>query len=513
MPPHAASDAAAPTKGRPGLTMLAALAGLFITLLDVTVVNVALPTIRDDLDTSFTDLEWIANAYLLALGVFIVTAGRLGDIHGHRRIYVLGVVTFLAGSLICGLAGDITVLHAGRVVQGIGGAVVIPLTLAIIYTNFDGPLRARGIMLWGAVGGLATALGPLIGGFLVQHIGWESIFLVNLPIGAVVIAATLMAVEDKRRPENEPRPPMDVLGLLSISIALFCLNLALVNGHGWGWTSGRVLGLLAAAVVMLVAFLVVEARSASPIMDLSWFRRPSFGGSAVAGFLLGAGMFSIIFYLSIYLQNGLHLSAQATGVRLLPLTLMLIVGAPLGGRLVAKSGPRVALGATLALMAVGIALFTLIDPDGDAGSWVRLLPGMLVCGLATGVAMPIVSELTVSTAPQNQVGVASSVGTMLRQVGNAMGVAIMGTLMSIQINQAEDEVTGLRKAGTLTPDAARHIGGRAVAHALQHAAWYGAAVTLLAALLVFRFVSSRPPAAEPPAQPKDDVRLPAYTQR
>ncbi|KUJ69305.1 hypothetical protein ACZ90_13290 [Streptomyces albus subsp. albus] len=506
MPKHAASAGAVPARGRPGLTMLAALAGLFITLLDVTVVNVALPTIRTELDTSFTDLEWIANAYLLALGVFIVTAGRLGDIHGHRRIYVLGVVTFLAGSLICGLARDITVLHAGRVVQGIGGAVVIPLTLAIIYTSFDGPLRARGIMLWGAVGGLATALGPLIGGFLVQHVGWESIFLVNLPIGAVVIAATLVAVDDARRPAGEPRPPLDVQGLISVSAALFCLNLALVNGHDWGWSSGRVLGLLGAAVVMLGVFLAVETRSAHPIMDLSWFRRPSFGGSTVAGFLLGAGMFSIIFYLSIYLQNGLRLSAQATGVRLLPLTLMLIVGAPLGGRLVAKAGHRVALGATLALMAVGIALFTLVDPDGGADSWVRLLPGMLVCGLATGVAMPIVSELTVSTAPQNQVGVASSVGTMLRQVGNAMGVAVMGTLMSIQINRADDEITRLRAAGTLTPGAARHIGGRAVAHALQNAAWYGAAVTLLAALLVLRFVSGRTSAAAPLTPSQEEVR-------
>ncbi|GGO79904.1 MFS transporter [Wenjunlia tyrosinilytica] len=491
--------------GKPGLTMLAALLGLFIALLDVTVVTVALPTMGTDLDASFSDLEWVANAYMLALAVFIVTAGRLGDIFGKRRIYTIGVTIFLVGSLACGAAGKfslfgwshIAMVHAGRVVQGVGGAVILPLTLAIVYSAFEGRTRTLGIMLWGAVGGLATALGPLVGGLLVDNAGWEWIFLVNLPIGIIVIAAALAGMGDGDRAAvpASGRRPLDLPGLLTVSGSLLCLNLALINGAGWGWTSGRELALFAGSAVLLGAFLAVESRSSAPIMDLSWFRRPSFGGSVMAGFLLGAGMFSALFYVSIYLQNGLGMSALDTGLRLLPMTLMLMLGAPMGGRLAAKVGARNALVAAFVLMAIGIALFTLIDPDGDKGSWTLLLPGMLLTGLTMGIVMPISSELTVAAGPQDQVGVAASAGTMFRQVGNAVGIAVMGALMSSKTDAAAEAAVRMKKAGTLTPDALAALKQTAVTEGMKNGSWYAAAVTLAAAALVLFFVRDLKPAA------------------
>jgi predicted MFS family arabinose efflux permease len=230
-------------------------------------------------------------------------------------------------------------------------------------------------------------------------------------------------------------------------------------------------------------------------MDLGWFRRPSFGGSVLAGFLLGAGMFAAIFYLSIYLQSGLGLSALQTGVRLLPLTLTLMLGAPVGGRMVARFGVRSSLAAAFALMAVGLALFTLIDPHGDRGSWTLLLPGMLITGLTLGIVMPISSELTVAAAPQDQVGVSASAGTMFRQVGNAVGIALMGALMSTQADSAQQAADRLRQAGTLNPQTAASLQQAAVTHGMQHGAWYAAGVTLAAALLVLVFVRDLKPAA------------------
>ncbi|MFG2718818.1 MFS transporter [Streptomyces sp. NPDC048416] len=501
--------AAGPPKA--GLTMLAALLGLFIALLDVTVVTVALPTIGTDLHASFSDVEWVANAYLLALAVLIVTAGRLGDIFGQRRIYLIGVVVFLLGSVICGAAGHITafgwshitMLHAGRVVQGLGGAVIMPLSLAIVYSSFEGKKRALGIMLWGAVGGIATALGPLVGGLLVEHAGWEWIFFVNLPIGLVVLVTAMAGMNGSRRTVAARSGALDLPGLITVSGSLLCLNLALIRGGDAGWTSGSECALFAGSAALLVLFVVVESRSSHPIMNMSWFRRPSFGGSVMAGFLLGAGMFSVIFYLSIYLQNGLGLTAQETGVRMLPMTLMLIVGAPLGSRLVAVFGARKALAAALTLMAVGIALLTLADPSGDAGSWTRLLPGMLVTGLTLGVAMPVSSGLTVAAAPQDQVGVAASAGTMFRQVGNAVGIAVMGALLSARTDAAGEHVQRLASAGTLTAGEAKALRQAAVTHGVQNGVWYAAGVTLVAAVLVLIFVRDTQQAAPGANQPTD----------
>lgn len=511
--------------GRTGLMLLAALLGLFIALLDITVVNVALPTIREDLDATLSDLEWVANAYLLALAVFIVLAGRLGDLYGRRLVYGIGLAVFVAGSAICGLADRldglgveaITVLHAGRTVQGLGGAVILPLTLATIYAGLTGRNRAIGLMLWGAVGGLATALGPVIGGVLVEHVSWQAIFLVNLPLGLIALAAGIAGIPGHRRPvDTYGRPlrtPLDIPGLVTISASLLLLNLALIEGSDWGWSSAGILSLFGGATLTLVLFLVVEGRSRAPIMNLSWFRLPSFGGGVFAGLLLGAGMFSIIFYISIYLQNGLGMSAQEAGVRLLPMTLILIAGAPIGGKLASALGVRVTLAAAFTLMAIGIALFTRIDPGGQADSWRLLIPGMLVTGLCLGMIMPIVSEIPVAAAPADQHGVSSSVGTMFRQVGNSIGIAVMGALLSTKIDAATSTAGELGRSGGLTPAVAAELKQVAITEATQNMAWFAAAVSVTAAVVVLIWVRDpEPPApsADPLTQPEAPSRTVAW---
>jgi EmrB/QacA subfamily drug resistance transporter len=503
-----------PATGRPGLILLASLLGLFIALLDVTVVNVALPTIREDLGASLGDLQWVANAYLLALAVLIVTAGRLGDVYGQRKIFIIGVAVFVVGSLLCGAAKDltlfgsshITVLHAGRVVQGLGGAVILPLSLAMIYSSFTGRMRALGVILWGAVGGVATAIGPLIGGWLVEDVNWQSIFLINAPLGLIAIAAAALGLGGRRPAAAGARRSLDVGGLVTISAALLCLNLALINGEDWGWTSGRTLALFGGTVVLTVLFLVVESQVAQPIMTLSWFRRPSFAGSVVAGLLLGAGMFSFMFYLSIYLQNGLHLTAMETGVRMLPMTVILIAGAPTGGILAKKLGVRAVLTGTFLAMAASLALFTRLDPEGDAGSWTLLLPGMLVGGFCLGVIMPMVSELTIAAGPDDQIGVSSSVGTMFRQIGNSIGIAIMGALLTAQINQATDDTKALVASGKATPATIAHLQSATIGHATEHMAWFGAtlcaAAAVLTLLMVRNLAKPATDAADPNAVPQ-----------
>jgi EmrB/QacA subfamily drug resistance transporter len=481
---------------RPGLLLLAALLGLAVTLLDITVVTVALPTIKTSLHTSLADLEWVANAYLLTLGVFIVVAGRLGDVYGRRGVFATGLVVFVLGSAICGLADKLTfgsvsainILHAGRVIQGFGGAMIIPLSLALIYAGFEGKKRTMGIMLWGAVGGLATALGPLVGGVLVSNVNWQSIFMINLPLGAIALIATLVGV-GKMAPARTAdgkrvRASLDLPGLLTVSAALLLLNLALIEGASWGWGSSRIVGLFVGAGVLLALFLVVESRVREPIMHLGWFRRPGFGGSISAGFLLGAGMFSMIFYLSLYLQNGLRMSAEGAGLRLLPLTAMIIFGAPLGGRLAAKLGMRTMLTFAFALLGVGIALFTLVDPHGDAGSWTLLLPGMLISGLCMGMIVPSISEVTIASAPPDQYGVASSLATMFRQVGNSVGIAVMGAVLSAQTTSAKSvPIHSAAQAATVQQEA--------ITTAIRNMSWFAVAASALAAVAVVAFVRTK----------------------
>jgi EmrB/QacA subfamily drug resistance transporter len=400
--------------------------GLFMALLDVTIVNVALPTIGKDLHASFADLQWVVNAYSLALAVFLVTAGRLGDLFGRKRLFMVGLGVFSLGSLCAALAGSfpleglspIQMLLCARVLQGIGGAVMLPLALAIIAATFQGRERGLAIGIYGGVTGLATALGPVIGGILVEKVSWQSIFSLNVPIGFIGMALCLWAVTESFD-RSAPRW-VDLYGLVTLSVSLFCLVLALIQGSdpGKGWISPPILTLFAIAAAAMVAFVVGELRLKHPMVDPRLFKNASFTGAAIVAFTLSAGMFSLFFFLTLYLQNYLGFSALDAGVRFLPLSGLILVVGPLAGAFSDRLGSKV-------IMGVGIAILIVA---------VLLLPAFILGGLGSGLVSPQVPTVAVGTVSRDRAGMASGVNGACRQVGAAFGIALLGAILTNQYN-------------------------------------------------------------------------------
>lgn len=424
--------------------------GLFMALLDVTIVNVALPTIGNDLKASFADLQWIINAYALALAVLLVTAGRLGDIFGRKRVFMLGLGLFSLGSLLCALAGGIQlgglaridVLIGARALQGIGGSIMLPLSLAIISNTFHGAQRGAAIGIYGGVTGLATALGPLVGGILVDRVIWQSIFYLNVPIGIVGILLTAWAVRESRD-ERAPRT-IDVFGLVTLSVALFCLVLALIqaNDADKGWTSPYILTLFAVAAVALVVFVVGELRLRHPMVDPRLFRVPSYTGAAIVGFTLSAGLFSLFFYLTLYLQNFLGFSALEAGIRFLPLSGLVLVTAPLAGAFTHRIGAKPIMVVGMLALVLSVVLMTRISPTDTQTDWLVLLPAFILGGLGNGLVNPPVADVAVGTVPRERAGMASGVNGVCRQVGTAFGIALLGALLTNQYNaEVHDKVS------------------------------------------------------------------------
>jgi len=416
--------------------------GLFMALLDVTIVNVALPTIQRSLHAGFADLQWVVNAYAVALAVVLVTSGRLGDIFGRKRIFMAGLGAFTLGSLLCALSGDITIggishinlLLYARAFQGIGGSVMLPLSLAIISSTFQGKQRGTAIGIWGGVTGLATAIGPLVGGVLVQKVNWQSIFYLNIPIGVVGILLTAWAVRESRD-ERAPRS-IDVFGLVTITASVFCLVLALIQGSDKGWGSTYILTLFGVAIVALTLFVVGELRIRNPMVDPRLFTNASFTGAAIAGFTLSAGLYVLFFFLALYFQNSLGFSALDTGLRFLPLSGLVLIGAPLSGALTGRLGPRPLLVGGLALLTIAVALMTRISPRGTADDWVVLLPAFIIGGIGNGLVNPPISTITVGTVERARAGVASGANGLCRQVGAAFGIAFLGALLTSRYNDA-----------------------------------------------------------------------------
>ncbi|HEX5548428.1 MAG TPA: MFS transporter, partial [Ktedonobacterales bacterium] len=401
--------------------------GLFMALLDVTIVNVALPTIGDDLNASFADLQWIINAYALALAVLFVTAGRLGDIFGRKRIFMIGLGLFSLGSLLCALAGSIQlgtlapidVLIGARALQGIGGSIMLPLSLAIISNTFYGRERGAAIGIYGGVTGLATAIGPLVGGILVEKVSWQSIFYLNVPIGAIGILLTAWAVRESRD-EQAPRS-VDVFGLVTLTITLFCLVLALIqaNDADKGWTSPYILILFAISAIALIIFVVGELRLRNPMVDPRIFLIPSYTGAAIVAFAISAGLFSLFFFLTLYLQNFLGFSALDAGIRFLPLSGLVLVTAPLAGVLTHRLGAKPILFVGMAVLTIAVLLMTRISPTDTQTDWLVLLPAFVLGGLGSGLVNPPIADVAVGTLPRERAGMASGVNGVCRQLGIA----------------------------------------------------------------------------------------------
>ncbi len=422
-------------------TLIAVCFGTFMLLLDITVVNVALPDIQQSLHSSFADLQWVIDAYALTLAAFLLTAGVVGDTFGRRGVYAIGLGIFTLSSLLCGVSTSSLMLNLARGAQGIGGAVMFATALALIAQAFSGKERGTAFGVYGAVVGGAVAVGPLIGGAITSGIGWRWIFFVNLPIGAVAVVMTLTRVQPSKDPTGRA---IDWIGFLAFSASLFMLVFALVQGNAKGWTSPVILGALVGSGACMVAFLVAELVQKDPMLDLSLFKRPAMVGVSLGSFTLSASIFAMFLYLTIYLQEVLGYGPFAAGLRFLPITMLSFLVAPVAGKLTIRVKSRYLMGLGLLLVAFGCDLMTHVHADS---SWTVLLPGFIVAGIGVGITNPVLASASVSVVPPQRSGMASGSASTFRQVGIATGIAGLGAVFLSQIRPNTTSVLASTPAG------------------------------------------------------------------
>jgi EmrB/QacA subfamily drug resistance transporter len=413
-------------------TLAAMCFALFMVMLDNTVVNVALPSIRDDLRTSIAGLEWTVNAYTLAFGVLLVTGGRLGDIFGRRRVFLMGVVLFAGSSLFIGFSQSSAWLISGRAIQGVGAALMMPATLSIITNAFPPHERGKAIGTWAGVSALALAIGPVLGGLLVEHVSWQSIFFINLPVAAGAIAVTLFATHESR--DETVVPKVDSAGIAAITVGLTALTLALVEAGSWGWGSWRILALFAVSAAGLIAFARIEQRVKVPMVDLAFFGSRTYLGTNIVAFVVSFAMLGMFFFLTLYMQDVLDYSPLDAGIRFLPTTLMVIVVAPIAGRLTDSIGPRPLITAGLALVASSLLWQSFLTPTSGFDF---LLPGFVLMGIGIALVMSPMSTAAMNAVDQSKAGVASGILSMSRMVGGTLGVAVLGTFIGQTTSQAD----------------------------------------------------------------------------
>ena len=435
------TPAARPTRN-PWVILAVLCLGLFMILLDGTIVNIAIPHIQTAFDTSFSNIEWVMNAYILAFAVLLVTMGRFGDLWGRRRLFVGGMVLFTLGSLACGLAPSIYLLIAFRVVQGIGGAAMMPSTLSIIADVFPAGKRGAAMGVWGGVSGLASGLGPVLGGVIIQYVTWPSvagswrwIFLVNIPVGIVGVILALRLVPESKNPTAVQT--LDLPGVALISASLFCLTFALIEGQSYGWTSAPILGLLAGAIVAFGIFYRREHRVSQPLIDFSLFRSLNFAAGNATGLLLSAAMMGAFFTIPIFLQSVLGFSAIKAGLVMAPMSVIIIIAAPVAGVLSDRVGSKWIVAAGMFILAFGLGWMAGLVPgvekiSPDTTSLSLLVP-FLLSGVGIGLAVAPVTSAVMATAPKERVGNASGVLSTMRQVGSLMGIAILGAVLQNQV--------------------------------------------------------------------------------
>jgi EmrB/QacA subfamily drug resistance transporter len=400
----------------------------FMLLLDITVVTVAVPAIQSDLGASLSSLQWVIDAYALTLAAFLLVAGSIGDRVGRRRVFSVGFGIFTVASLLCGVAGDPTVLNLARGLQGIGASAMFATTLALIAQEFEGRERAAAIGAWGATVGSAIAIGPLVGGLLTDGLGWQWIFFINVPIG---ITAVVLAERKLVNVTATDRQPLDWAGAFTFSTGLFLLIFGLIRGNPEGWSSGVIIGAVAGAVVLLSAFIVIEARRGERAMlDLDLFRKRSFTGMSVAAWALSAGMFAMFPFTTLYIQNVLGYSPLEVGVRLLPLTVLSFLVAPAAARMVERVGVRSLMSVGLAAVGAGLLTQRGLSSESD---WTHLLPGFLLIGFGMGLLNPAIAATAIGVVPAARAGMASGINNTFRQVGIATGVAGIGAVFQSQI--------------------------------------------------------------------------------
>ncbi len=409
---------------RKWFTLAAVSFGLFMIMLDNTVVNVALPSIRRDLGIGLSELEWIVTGYALTFAALMLIGGKIADAYGRRLIFVVGIVVFTGASLWCGLSDTGGMLIAARVVQGVGAALMNPVTLSIIAATFPPRQRGTAIGIWAGVSALALAIGPLVGGLLTEHLNWSWIFFVNVPVGALGVVASFIFIDESR---DETHVRLDLPGLAASAIGLFALTYGLIEANTFGWASGRILTAFAVAVVAVTAFVLLERYQRAPMLPLELFRNGTYTGANAVILLVALAMFGVFFFVSLYMQNILGYSPVEAGAAFLPMTILIILIAPIAGKTSDRLGSRLLV--TVGMTLVAAQLFYFSQLESDSSYW-NLLPGLLMGGFGMALTMTPSTAAATRSVPVEKAGVGSAVLNAFRQVGGSIGIAVMGAIMA-----------------------------------------------------------------------------------
>jgi EmrB/QacA subfamily drug resistance transporter len=414
-------------ENRKWLTLASVSFGLFMIMLDNTVVNVALPSIQRDLGADLSELEWIVTGYALTFASLMLVGGKVADAYGRRLMFVTGIVVFTTASLLCGLATSSEMLIGARVLQGAGAALMNPATLSIIAATFPPRERGTAIGIWAGTSALALAIGPLVGGLITEHLDWSWIFFVNVPIGVLGIVASFLFIDESR---DETHASLDLPGLTTSALGLFALTYGLIEANTYGWTSARIVGVFVLAAVSLTAFIVIERRRRDPMLPLELFRNGTYTGANLVILLVALAMFGVFFFVSLYMQNILGYSAVETGAAFLPMTVLIILVAPIAGKQSDRLGSRGLMTAGMLLIALQLVLFSRLG--ADASFW-NLLPALMIGGVGMALTMTPGAAAATRSVPVDKSGVGSAVLNCARQVGGTMGVAIMGAIMASEL--------------------------------------------------------------------------------
>jgi EmrB/QacA subfamily drug resistance transporter len=397
--------------------------GLFVLMLDSTVINLAITPIAHDIHATTAGLQWVVNAYLLVLAATVITAGRLGDIVGRRRMFVIGMVLFAAGSVICAVSGSEEVLIGGRVVQGLGGAPLLGLSLAIVSSTFSADERARALGIWAGVSALALGIGPLLGGALIEAVSWRWLFWINLPVCVLGVVLILGSTAEQRDETAGRR--IDLRGVVTIGGGLALVVLALVEGKTWGWASAATIGTFLGGLALLVAFWLIEHRVRSPIVEFDLFRNGPYFGASAAGFCLVGCYWAVMYLQPQFLQTVLHHTTLAAGVLILPITAPMIAISPLGARLIKLVGIRPLMTIGMAIGTLGLLLLALVKPTSD---YTLLFPGYLLFGISLGFVYAPMSTAAMTALPTAKAGIAAGVLAMNRVLSGALTLAVAGAV-------------------------------------------------------------------------------------
>jgi EmrB/QacA subfamily drug resistance transporter len=407
-------------------TLAAVAFGLFMIMLDNTVVNVALPAIQRDLSADLSELQWVVTGYALTFAALMLIGGKAADAYGRRLVFVVGIAVFTLASLWCGLADSGSMLIAARVVQGAGAALMNPATLSIIAATFPPRQRGTAIGIWAGVAALALAIGPLVGGLLTEHLSWHWIFYVNIPVGALAIIASFLFIDESR---DETHERLDVPGLATSGLGLFALTYALIEANTYGWGSARIVGAFAVGAIALAAFVVLERTQRAPMLPLDLFRSGTYTGANVVVLLVALAMFGVFFFVSLYMQNILGYSAVQAGAAFLPMTVLIILIAPIAGRASDRVGSRWLMTTGMGLLAVQLVYFSQLT---QRSSYWDLLPAMIVGGVGMALTMTPSAAAATRSVPVAKAGVGSAVLNAFRQVGGSIGVALIGAIMAAE---------------------------------------------------------------------------------